>query len=357
MMRALKIWLVVVLALLIVAGCSKRRSAPIVHHPDWEYQDYQRVAVLPFKAGQPAAAEAARQAGFLLEHQLTESGAFTILTRSDLADVLTEQDLSRLTDVTDPDTALPEGMVQVAQAVVIGTITEFDLKRELVQRRIPRYAHDKKGRIIRNRRGQPIVTGEDVYTEHRHVARVGGNLRVIDAATGRVLLSHSVPAIERDDFQRGAPPRATPEELAVEVALEIATDFYRKIAPQRIKVKLSSKCLVVAAEYYEGKYDKLKKVPVTMDEILLVAHRLPPECDRNSFRLAISPEEGHEYLIEHEFTWSPSLGNRGEVIHVPLSVLKDSGYQKFTAKLFSVGHDEPILERDFKLVEPEEEDD
>jgi len=347
---------VLLLALVSIVGCSRRQKAPIVHHPDWQYQDYHRVAVLPFKATRPDAVEAARQAEFMLVDLLTGNGAFTVLTRSDLADIMTEQDLSRLADVADPATALPEGMLQVAQAVVLGTITDFDLKREQIERRRPRYAHDRQGRLVRDRSGRPVVVGEDVFVEYRHVARLGGNVRVVDAATGRVLMSHTVPPVEKDDARWNSPPKVSPEELAVDVAKEIATDFYRKIAPQRVEVKLGGDCLVVATEYYEGRYEEQDKLPVTLEEFLLVARKLPRECDRNDFRLAISPKDGREYLVEHEFTWSPSKGARGEAVRVPMATLKESGYEKFTAKLFAAGNEQPILERDFRLVLPKSKD-
>ncbi|MFH1748075.1 MAG: CsgG/HfaB family protein [Planctomycetota bacterium] len=355
MMRASTICLVTGMVLVTIGGCSKRREASVTQFPQWEFQSFRRVAVLPFQMHDITAGKAAQQAEFYLVDRLAGSGAFDVATRSDLGALMSEQDLSRLAGVADPTTAMPEGMLQIAQALVIGTITEFDLKQERIERRVPRYARDRKGRVIRHRDGRPVVTGEDVYMEYRHVARVGGNMRVIDAATGRVLLSHSVAPIEKDDFQRGTPPRATPEDLAIDVAREIATEFYRKIAPQSVEMDISGDCLLIAAMYYEGRYDKIKKVPRTLDEILLVATGLPRECDRNTFRLAISSKDEHGYLVEHEFIWSPSLGQRGEVVRVPVTLLAESGHEKFTAKLFVVGNEEPVVERDFELVEPGEE--
>ena len=66
MLRARKTWLALGLLALIFAGCSKRREETIVRHPEWQYDSYQRIAVLPFKANRPEAAEAARQAEFRL---------------------------------------------------------------------------------------------------------------------------------------------------------------------------------------------------------------------------------------------------------------------------------------------------
>ncbi len=355
MPRARTVVLIVFSGLLIFAGCAKRRAANIIQHPDWPYQDYKRIAVVPFKASTPKAAEAARQAESLLIDHLTSNGAFTVLSRSDLKDVLTEQDLARLADVTNPNTSVPEGMLQVAQAVVVGQLTDFDLDQQKKEQRRPRYAVDRNGRILRDANGRPRIVGEDVMIEYRNVARVAGSVRVIDVASGRVLVSFTVPAVEKDDAQWGSPPGTTPDQLAVDVAQEIATAFYRKIAPQRIDVKLGGDCLIVAAEYYEGKYEQLKKVPERLDEILLVTRGLPKSCDRNSFRMAVSPRDGRDYLAEQEFTWSPSLGQRGAVLHVPMAKLKADGGTQFTAKLFAVGNDTPMLIRDFELAQPKTE--
>jgi hypothetical protein len=351
MTRIRWVWLAATVTLLAV-GCSERRRAEIIQHPRWEYQDYHRIAVVPFHAPRREAVTAARQAEDMLVDQLAGSGTFTVLTRSDLAAVMSEQDLSRLADVADPGTALPEGMLKVAQAIVVGAITDFELTDDRKAVRIPRYVVDRQGRIIRDRRGQPVIAGYDELLEFRHAARVAGNVRVIDAATGRVLLSHSVPGIENQRSRHGSPPRESPLDLALQAAREIGTDFYRKIAPQRVAVKLSSDCLLLASEYYEGDYEKLKSVPIALDEVLLVTRDLPSSCDRNDFRMAISAKDSRGYLIEHEFTWSPSLGRRGEVLPVPLPLLKEAGAEEFTAKLFAVGNERPIIERSFKLELP-----
>ena len=351
--RARIAFALVLVALLVTGGCSKRKRANIVRYPDWEYQNYRRLAVLPFTATTREAGEAARQAEFYLVDLLTNGGSFEVATRGDFAAIMTEQDLSRLAGVADPATALPEGMVQVAQAVVIGTITECDMRRERQERRKPRYARDRKGRVARDRRGRPIVVGEDVYVQYRHVARVGGNVRVVDAATNRVLVSRTVPALEKDASNWNSPPRETPEELAEDLAREVATEFYRQIAPQRVAVSLDSDCLIVATGYFEGSYEDEDKIETNVPELLLVVRDLPRSCDRNNFRVTISVRDDYEYLVEHEFTWSPSIGRRGEVVTVPVATLAQTGAEKFVAKLFSQGDEHPVLERKFELVEPE----
>lgn len=345
-----------VLLVVALAGCNGGGSGStyITQFPKWNFQEYQRIAVAPVQVNDGRGAEAAEAATYMLVDQLTANGAFTVISYADLKDVLTAQDLSRLADVADPSTALPEGKILAAQALVVGKIKQLDLDRERKEIRIPRYARDRKGRVIRDRRGRPRVVREDVIPIFYHRATLGGTVNVFDAATGKVLVSHNVPPITVEEKQQGSPPRASPEELAVRAAEELAVDAYKHIAPIRTKVKLKSKMLAIALDYYEGRYETTKKVPTTLEKFLLVLRDLPKPCDRNAFRVTIAEEEGRDYLFEQELVWS---GNRPSVaFDVPISALAATGGEKFVAKLFAAGNPEPILDRDFELVPPEKND-
>jgi len=334
-----------------VCGCNGGggKGAYITQYPNWNWKSYERIAVVPYHypKGKKGAAEAAQQATYMLEDLLATNGNFTVLERGALKDVLTEQDLSQLADIADPSTVLPPGKVQIAQAIVVGKITEIDLKRERLQQRVPVLVRDSKGRRIKVR--------ERVVEVFRHAGTVGGSVRVIDAATSKVIFAHRVPPITYDDRQRGAPPRAKPEDLAQEAAQEMAVDCYKRIAPISTKVKLKSESLIVALDYYDGEYDKTKKVSTELDEFLLVVRELPKKCDRNPFRVAIAPEEGRN-LWEEQFVWSASNPVRGQSWKVPVELLRSSGAEKFVAKLYSAGSEQPLLKREFELKPPKEGD-
>jgi hypothetical protein len=244
--------------------------------------------------------------------------------------------------------------VQAAQAIVVGKITEFDTKAERVEKRRPVLAKDSKGRIRRDRAGRKIVVREEIREYFKHEGTVGGSVRVIDAATIKVVCSHRVKPITHDDSQSGSPPRATPEDLAVEAAKELAVDCYNQIAPIKTEVKLKSDCLIVALDYYDGEYDKTKKVSTELGDFLLVVRKLPQQCDRNPFRVAIAPEDGRN-IFEEEFVWSSNNPVRGESWKVPVDLLESTGAEKFVAKLYSKGDEEPLLDRDFKLEPPDED--
>lgn len=345
--------------LLVLAACGcdgGGKSTYITRFPDWSWKAYERIAVVPYQhpGDKPQARAAAEQATYLLEDLLVRNGNFTILERGALKDVLTEQDLSQLADVADPSTVLPPGKIQIAQALVVGKITSFDLKAERYEKRFPVFAKDRRGRLRRDRRGRPVVVREEIVPYFRHEGTVGGSVRVIDAATSRVVFAHHVPPITRDESRRGAPPRETPQELALAAAKEVAVDCYKHVAPINTKVKLKSDMLIVALDYYDGEYDKTKELSTELDEFLLVVRELPSECDRNTFRVAIAPEDGRN-IFEQEFVWSSNNPVRGQAFKVPVEVLKSAGQERFEAKLYSGSGEEPLLKRDFKLKPPEAE--
>ena len=355
MLRGLKT--LAFLVLLAAWGCGGGgKSTFITQYPQWDWEQYERIAVVPFHChqGKPGANEAARQATFMLEDLLAANGNFNVLERDVLKDVLTEQDLSQLADVADPSTILPPGKVQIAQAIVVGKITQFDTDAQRQEKRRPVYAKDRKGRIRRDRSGRPIVVREEIIQIFRHEGTVSGSVRVIDAATGKVLFAYKARPITRDDAQRGSPPRATPEELAIEAAKELAVDCYNRVAPIKTEVKLSSSSLIVALDYYDGEYDKTKKISTELDNFLLVVRKLPRQCDRNPFRVAIAPEDGRN-IFEEEFVWSSNNPVRGMSWEIPVELLKSSGAEKFVAKLYGGTGEEPLLDRDFKPEPPEKD--
>jgi len=339
------------LALLLACGChgdGGSQKGVITQYPKWDWQSYQRVAVLPFEYSrkQRDASEPARQATFMLEDMLAANGSFTVLARDALKDVMTEQDLSQLADVADPSTLLPPGKIQVAQAIIAGKITDFDLKAERAERQVPVLVMGDKGRRIKVR--------EKTVEVFRNAGTVGASVRVIDAATSKVVFSYRVAPITFDDSQQGSPPRATPQELAIEAAKEAAVDCYKHVAPITLEVKLKSDCLITALDYYDGEYDKEDRIPTDLEQFLVVVRNLPRQCERNQFVVAIAPKEGHNFW-QQEFTWSANNPTRGMSWEVPLELLTSAGAAEFEAKLYSAGNDAPLLKRSFKLREPKKD--
>ncbi len=347
--------LVLLASLGAMLGCGGK-TVYVTRYPDWPYQHYERVAVVP---GRPATPEAARDAHYLadqLTNLLRQNGSFEVLSRSELAEITAEQDLSKLADAIDEGTALPAGRIKAAQALVVPRITRYELIRDQQSERVPRYRLDRKGRVILDRKGKPIIDGYDTVITYRHAAEVEGSVRVVDAATSKVLTSHASPPLVARKVRRNRPPSETPEQLAADAVRELATSFYVNIAPVQIEVKVDKDMLIVATDYFDGRYEEAKRISPRREDFMVVVRDLPVECQRNAFRIAVAPEEGRQNLFEEEFVWTAGVGPEGLVFRVPVAPLAATQAQKFVAKLYSAGDPEPKLERSFEL-DVEERDD
>jgi len=333
------------------AGCGGgSRGTYVTQYPQWEHQQYQRIAVLPGRASTPQAVPAAGVLADRLTSQLAQNGGFTVLSRAEMKEVFAEQDLSRLADAVDEGTALPEGKIKIAQAIVAAKITDYKLIADRQQQTIPRYAVDRRGYPLRDRAGRRIIVGEDTMSVYRHGAEVEASVRVIDAATGKILLSHTARVAPKPRTSYNQPPSKTPEDMADLAVQELAVEFYKAIAPTRIRVKLKGDMLAIATDYYDGRYETVKKLSRSLAEFLLVVRDLPESCERNQFRVAIAAQEGRENLFEQEFIWSGSSGPEGISFHVPLETLTKAGVEKFVAKVYSGRDPQPILTRNFSLA-------
>jgi len=75
---------------------------------------------------------------------------------------------------------------------------------------------------------------------------------------------------------------------------------------------------------------------------------LPPEADRNQFKVTIVPDEGREVMAEQAFTWTKQYGRFGYQFAVQ-PILEKGGLGKYRAKLFA--GPEPIAHYSFEIVE------
>ncbi len=103
------------------------------------------------------------------------------------------------------------------------------------------------------------------------------------------------------------------------------------------------------------KYAKTKKVSTELDNFMLAVRELPSGCNRNAFRVAIAPEDARN-IWEEKFVWSSHNPVRGKSWTIPVQLLKSAGQEKFVAKLYAAGAEQPMLERDFKLEPPDKND-
>ena len=134
----------------------------------------KRLAVLPFQDGPGTYAQNSGNAvtGFVTS-ELAKCDKYRVLERSRLKTVIDEQDL-QVSGIMDQDTAIKVGKVLGADAVVLGSVTQYDMDKTQV------YVH-----VI------PIVSRE---------YNVGAAIRMIDVNTGEVIYAHSASGKSGSSF-------------------------------------------------------------------------------------------------------------------------------------------------------------
>lgn len=334
--------------LAVLAGCGGGGRMLVFREPAWDYSAYERVAVVPVKCADERAQRAAdvvtsELTNHLVSARMGDQRTFRVLTRGELADLMREQDLSNV-DFTDPGTRIPENMIQVAQAIVVGSLTDCTLDARRENRTEPVYKYTRHG---------PQIVGQRNYWVHEHFARIGGDVKVIDVATGEVLCSYVATPVERDATSRDHPPSESPEDLACDAARNVALDFATHVAPAWVEVKVDKDCFVIARGYYDGQYDEVKELAADTPEITLVVRALPPACAKNTFRITIADDQRRSTLFDETLVWDPNVSTRGVEHQIPTRPLIDSGAEELVAKFYGPASDEPVMERKFKIVRPE----
>lgn len=339
-------------AAVIISASAAAGDEAIFIKPAWNYTAYKRAAVLPFQLtaelrDNAEAVEAARRAWFTLEDGIRGSSDFTTLSREDVETIASEHDFSRIADADSPDGIIAGGAISAADVLIVGVVTRYDTRAERRTDKRTRYAK-AKGKLKLDSRGMPIPIDEEELTIYRHEALVGGTVHVIDAKTGKSLLSYTCAPVEASKELRNDPPRVSVKELGIQAARELGTDLFRNVAPQNLQVKFSSKMLVVAFTYYDASYDETKQVYRTQKEFVVAVRNLPWQCERHKFKLAVGLRKGRDIWSE-PFIWSSNEPARGVMFRVPIDLLAATGDEKFELRLYGPGGTAPVEDRSFKL--------
>lgn len=145
-----------------------------------------RVTVHPFEVVRLACACGPAEVGGafadILETELMATRCFHVLERRRLAVALEEQDLGTTGRVAE-STAPPVGALDGAEWVIVGTVTD--------------YAHRTLGL------GAGVAVGDHVGGAGFREATVGVEVRVIDAASGRLIFGAAAQAYPREFGLRG----------------------------------------------------------------------------------------------------------------------------------------------------------
>ena len=176
-----------------------------------------------------------------LTDALMQSGAFIVMERQTLGDVMGEQDLAASGRVKKAQSART-GKITAAQILVKGAVTEFDMSAG-------------KG-------GSGIRIGGFKLGSRKQTAHVGLIIRLIDSTTIEVLASQRVEGLakaggsavglnfrgvgfETDDFKRTPLGKAT--QIAIDKAVEFIAKEARKVPFQARVIKVTPNTVIISA--------------------------------------------------------------------------------------------------------------
>ena len=322
-----------------LGGCGEK--IVVYQYPEFwdENLGVKSIAVWPFR-NQSSHEGAGEIAADKLASVLTSNGTYTVFNASDLGAVQGANDLRLLAGDVDAATKAGKEFGK-ADAVLTGTVTTFDVttQQETRYNSIPVYGNDGRGNLI--------VTGYNnvPYQFTRHDAIVECTVSLVRLRDNRVI--HSINAVGKA-YSEGQTPEWDPNSCKVEACSSMVGYLLDHLAIVRKEIELKSDSLLTATGLYDNKWDKTKSFASNAEKMLLVL-KLPPQCDRNRFRLVIVRKDQREELACQDVVWDDAFPDVGQGFAFNPSELaaKGGGPGKYTAKFYS--GPEPVLTKDFTI--------
>ena len=178
------------------------------------------------------------------------------------------------------------------------------------------------------------------YT-HAYVAASASLVRVGDGA-----LLHATPAPMAARVRSTDEPQRLTDELLMHTAGVVADALVREfaVAPTVVKVN-KGKALRTARRRADGQLKHTNDFRRDEEELLVVL-RLPPEADRNDFRLVLARKKRDEPLAEERITWSRKDASL-EFAFPIRALVEAGGTGDFDARLY-LG-EQLVLKRGFEI--------
>jgi len=348
--RRLARWLAICLPLCLLAASGCGKKIWVSQYPSFYRPGLRTIVVAPF-----ANATNHRGAGRLVTEKvasaLTANATYEILRHSDLAMAADDAELRAAGNN-------PAALVKLlqkrgrAQALLTGTVTQYASSQERDWRQRPVYEDDdedyRKGRKHKRR-----VSHYAGYTHIRNTATVDATARLLRIADGTAI--HTTPrgsakttvTSETSDDGNISPQRSLHECLA-SAGDQCVAKLLEEFAVVRKQISVGRDAFRTASELRGGEWEGGKSFRRTDAKVVVVV-KLPTECDRNHFRIAIVHKPSGREAVSQDFTWLRAWTCKaGKGFGFPMGELvKDCGSGAYVAQLYSGG--EVVLEAKFTV--------
>ncbi len=330
---------------LLAGGCGGSKKITITQYPVFWDSAPKSIAVVPF-SNSSTGRNAGKAVSEELVMALTQNGTYKVYDREKIKHLLAEAELREaLSD--DVDQAASQ-MVKVKKvdSLLTGSVGTYAATSRREQRQNPIYG--KKGRII----------GYNRFTFHHNEATVvatatltklnrSGSHSTIHSATKSATVKSEGQSPSLDPFGCLASARR-------QVVHQLLAEF--AVLRTTIKVKQKNVFFTASGQPYDGKWPKTKKFSANADKMIVVL-KLPPNCDRNRFRITVVRKAKDDVPVKDLVTvhvkWTRSMSATGkQIVLSPKKIAQaGSGPGKYTLKLYS-GPAKPALKQDFTLEGP-----
>ena len=320
-------------------GCEKEIA--IWQYPIfWEPGEIESIAVVPFRNTSIQDPEAGNTIADRLAVALAANGTYPkVYNRGDLQALLTEEDLRMLAGGEGNSAAILKRATGV-QAIITGTVSQFDASTQSHQRQDPQYAWDQYG--------NPYFVGNSIRMFTRNDAIVTVTATMLSTKTGQTI--HATQTAQWHMWAEGSPP-----EMSMDACLAVAVNVVTSqllaefaIVGRVIKVKPEEVFRITTGELYDGKWED-KNSFTTADETMTVVINMPAVADRSQFRMTVIRANTKKDLFELDFQWSRDAPVTGQVyIFNPSAIAAAGGGPGEYVLKFYAGV-EPIMENRFYI--------
>jgi hypothetical protein len=325
-----------------LGGCAK--NVWITQYPAFYTPDLRSIVVVPFRntTGDPLA-------GRIISEKVTAAlaanGTYQVHSHADLPLLAGEAAIEPAGGEAQALAKLLRNRGRV-QAILTGTVSDYTVTQHREWRERPVYRRDKRGRRY--------LSHHEAYTHIRSEATVDAVARLIRVSDGATIHA-SAPGAARSKVTSEAPPdgsqppQRTARECLAAAGDQCAAKLLEEFAVVSRQVRVGRDAFRTAHRLDGTKWKGGKKFSLT-DKQLLVVVKLPPECDRNHFRIVIWRKDTGAELAAAELTWQRQWS--GEVgtafAFTPADIAaKGGGPGKYAAGLYCAH--EPVLTTDFQI--------
>jgi len=330
----------VLLAAAMLGGCTK--GIPIVQYPVFWDRAPKTVAVTPF-ANRTNIRHVGMQVSNDLATVLTANGTYKVYDRSLLKAYLDEQDLQRAFS-SDQDVAAST-MVKIGkvQAILAGSVTtcHWPRTRREVKTTVQQFVRPNGTKYTRPVRYY-YYTNEAALTVNAVLLRITPN--------GPQVI-HSCQANGYQKSQ-GTTPRFSRQACMSIARRQVVYQLLDHFAVVRkvIKVKPKEVFFTATGPPYDGEWPKEKKFSASAGPNILLVMQLPPNCDRQRFRVAVTRKDGRQDLAAYDVTWTRQMSadTKQFVLNPGELAAKGGGPGDYTIKLYT-GLPKPVIVHKIKI--------